>query len=153
MPIAHQTDKWRSGTLQPPPMAPRPLRAISIRQPWASLIVLGYKDIENRSWHTNVRGRTLVHASKNMTHDEYDDAMAFAFRVMPRFDWERVAELGLEFDKVPRGGVVGSVDIVDCVDRSESPWFVGQYGFVLRAPIELPFRPIRGALGFFNVPA
>ncbi|WP_229215634.1 ASCH domain-containing protein [Duganella sp. CY15W] len=40
------------------------MKALSIRQPWAWLIVNGYKDIENRSWSTNVRGKVLVHASK-----------------------------------------------------------------------------------------
>lgn len=153
MAIAHQTDKWRSGTLRPPPMATPPMRAISIRQPWASLIVLGYKDIENRTWPTKVRGDALVHAAKGMTRDEYDDAMEFAMSIMsPRhFDWERVGELGLDFDKIPRGGIIGQVNIVDCVTSSESRWFVGRFGFVLRDAKELPFRPLKGALGFFEV--
>ncbi len=47
--------------------APRlkPLRVLSLRQPWAWLIVNGYKDIENRSWRTNHRGPLLIHASSN----------------------------------------------------------------------------------------
>jgi len=49
------------------------MKAISIRQPWAWLIVNGYKDIENRSWPTKFRGRVLIHASKGMTRAEYDD--------------------------------------------------------------------------------
>jgi hypothetical protein len=44
------------------------------------------------------------------------------------------------------------VEIVDCVKRSESKWFFGEYGFVLRNPIALPFTPHRGQLGFFDVP-
>lgn len=128
------------------------MKALSIRQPWASLIVLGYKDIENRTWPTNHRGQTLVHAANGMTRAEYDAAMAFAMNIMPRFDWERVGELGLDFDKVPRGGIIGQVDIVDCVMDSASPWFVGDFGFVLRSAKELPFRPLKGALGFFGVP-
>jgi hypothetical protein len=47
---------------------------------------------------------------------------------------------------------VGSVEIVDCVTVSDSPWFDGRYGFVLRNPEPLPFRPMRGALGFFRAP-
>jgi len=38
------------------------MKAISIRQPWANLIVHDIKPIENRSWKTNFRGRVLVHA-------------------------------------------------------------------------------------------
>jgi hypothetical protein len=38
------------------------LKAISIRQPWAWLIVNGYKDVKNRIWAANLRGRVLIHA-------------------------------------------------------------------------------------------
>lgn len=40
------------------------MKALSIKQPWAHLIVSGVKDVENRSWKTNYRGRIFVHASK-----------------------------------------------------------------------------------------
>ncbi|WP_289241690.1 ASCH domain-containing protein [Delftia sp.] len=46
--------------------------ALSIRQPWAWLIVHGYKDIENRDWHTPFRGNLLVHAGLTMTRAYYD---------------------------------------------------------------------------------
>ncbi|WP_245839042.1 ASCH domain-containing protein [Yersinia kristensenii] len=39
------------------------MKALSIRQPWAWLIVNGYKDIENRTWNTKCRGPVLIHAS------------------------------------------------------------------------------------------
>lgn len=47
------------------------MKALSIRQPWAWLIVNGFKDIENRSWDTKYRGLVLIHASKGMTKDQY----------------------------------------------------------------------------------
>jgi len=125
------------------------MKALSVRQPWAWMIVHGWKDVENRSWPTRVRGRTLVHASKGMTHDEYDDAVMVAV--------DAGCDLGAydfpTFDRIDRGGIVGSVEIVDCVVASNSPWFFGPYGFLLRAPQVLPFRPYRGQLGFFEVPA
>jgi ASCH domain-containing protein len=40
------------------------MKIISIRQPWASLIVSGAKDVENRTWPTRYRGPVLVHASQ-----------------------------------------------------------------------------------------
>jgi hypothetical protein len=40
------------------------MRTLSIRQPWAGLIVAGIKDIENRSWSTSYRGPILIHAGK-----------------------------------------------------------------------------------------
>ena len=121
------------------------MMALSIRQPWASLILKAGKDIENRCWPTKFRGRMLIHAAKGMTRDEYESGidaliMVGVQRVLP-------ALTALE-----RGGIVGSVEIVDCVQRSDSPWFVGRYGFVLRDPRPLPFTPWKGKLGFFDVP-
>lgn len=134
------------------------MKALSIRQPWASLIVLGIKDIENRTWATRQRGPVFVHASKGMTRDEHADAIEFAveaIRADPRnagaTKIRTLRELGLAFDSLPRGGVIGTVEIVDCVNRSESPWFVGDYGFVLANAKPLPFQPFKGALGFFEV--
>lgn len=133
------------------------MRALSIRQPWAWLIVrpdlVGaaresasvneeLKDIENRQWPTNFRGPILIHAAKGMTRAEYGDAYDFA------------ECLGVElpaFADLERGGIVGQATITDCVDRSASPWFFGRFGFVLKDARPLPFRPLRGMLGFFNV--
>ena len=39
------------------------MKALSIKQPWASLIAHGIKDIENRNWKTHFRGRIYIHAS------------------------------------------------------------------------------------------
>jgi hypothetical protein len=51
------------------------------------------------------------------------------------------------------GCIVGSVEIVDCVRRHPSAFFVGKYGFVLRDPVILAKPvPFKGALGFFDVP-
>lgn len=118
------------------------MKALSIRQPWAWLIVNGHKDIENRQWRTHIRGPILVHASKGMTRDEY--AIAFVI----------AEENGIEipaFEDLERGGIVGKVEIADCVDRDASPWFFGEWGFVLKNAVPLPFQPCRGSLGFFTV--
>jgi len=134
--------------------------ALSVRQPWAWLIVRPditdpveramafaageIKDIENRDWPTNFRGRVLIHASKNCTKAEYTNAVDFLVA--------RGIECKLPaIDQFERGGIVGSVEIVDCTDDSESRWFVGDFGFVLRNPKPLPFVPWKGRLGFFNV--
>jgi hypothetical protein len=45
------------------------MKALSIRQPWAWLIVHGVKDVENRTWRTNFRGRFLVHAGMRFDED------------------------------------------------------------------------------------
>ena len=93
------------------------------------------KDIENRTWWTAERGRVKIHAGKKL-----DDSR----------DWIE-GNFGVTIPKeLPLGGIVGSVEIVDCVKQSASPWFFGPYGFVLRNPVVLPFVPMRGQLGFFE---
>jgi hypothetical protein len=124
---------------------PGTMKALSIKQPWAWLIVNGHKDVENRDWQTKYRGPVLIHASKGMTFAEYEDASLFARRCRCRVAVPPREEL-------QRGGIVGQAEIVDCVSGSDSPWFVGDYAFVLRNAKPLPFVPYRGALGFFDVP-
>lgn len=127
------------------------MKAISIRQPWAWMILHAGKDIENRDWPTSFRGEVLIHAGKGMTQDEYEECLTTAKSIS--LDHPFPPELVLpEFDKLPRGGIVGMAEIVDCVEDSASPWFFGRYGFVLRNAKALPFRPFKGALGFFDVP-
>jgi hypothetical protein len=121
------------------------MRALSIRQPWASLILKAGKDIENRCWSTGFRGRILIHAAKGCTRDEFEDAIEFAEDILDR-------NITTPLKDLPRGGVIGSVEIVDCVSTSTSPWFVGEYGFVLRDPRPIEFIPFKGQLGFFDVP-
>lgn len=127
------------------------MKALSIRQPWAWMILNLGKDIENRNWSTGLRGRILVHAAKGMTREEFDEAI----------DVARSARAGVpvdqritppRFETLARGGIIGSVEIVDCVSASPSRWFFGRYGFVLRNPQPMAFQSCRGALGFFDVP-
>lgn len=124
-------------------------RALSVRQPWAWLIVHGFKGIENRNWRTNFRGRILVHAAKSMTKDEYKVAVDVCAQVAKKGTIPNEFRLP-EFNDLLRGGIVGAVDIVDCVSRSESPWFFGKYGFVLESAEVLPFKPCKGKLSFFT---
>ncbi len=119
---------------------------LSVRQPWAWMIIHGDKDIENRTWRTRVRGPVLIHASGSCTRREYEEASGFAFWCIGGAIWDNYPK----FEHLQRGGIVGQVEIVDCVSDSDSPWFVGPYGFVLRNPVALPWRPMRGKLGFFE---
>lgn len=114
--------------------------AISIKQPWAWLIVNGHKDIENRNWHTSVRGTVFIHASKAFDKDGY----VWVKEAFPEIKMPEVEEF-------QTGGIVGSAEIWGCVNRSGSPWFFGEYGFKLKDAKVLPFREYRGQLGFFKV--
>lgn len=128
------------------------MKALSIRQPWAWLIVNGHKPIENRTWSTNFRGRVLIHASKGMTRAEYDDVE----------DWLisdgtlAMASIQLPLcHELERGGIVGVATITDCIPsaRRTSPWHIeGAFGFQIDDARPLPFVECKGALGFFDVP-
>lgn len=123
----HSTARWTP--------ALRKLKAICIRQPWAWLIVSGYKDIENRKWATNVRGPILIHAG--LTRPSSDELEHF-LDVWP--------EAMLDY-----GGVIGVVNIADCVTKHRSKWFRGRgFGWVLAKPRYLSFKKCPGKLKFFD---
>lgn len=125
------------------------MKALTVKQPWASLIIRGGKDIENRDWRTNYRGIVAIHSSAKLERSEMQDACSLMRGFIPKFSAER-----FELDIFPTGVILGTVEIVDCVTISESPWFCGDFGFVLRNPVafERPI-PCRGALLFWEVPA
>jgi hypothetical protein len=50
------------------------------------------------------------------------------------------------------GGIIGAATLRAVVRTSSSPWFRGRFGLVLVDPIVLPFMPLRGQLGWFDVP-
>lgn len=148
------------------------MRAITIRQPWAWLIIRPdlsgvlrehavahqiIKDIENRSWSTKVRGPILIHAAKGMTQKEFADCMLFAEAMA--FNGRTLLDGRHPLDPAPgqkpkpldRGGIIGYAEVTDCTDASTSPWFMGKHGFKLEKQTPLPFHPCKGALSLFTV--
>lgn len=119
--------------------------AISIKQPWAHFIVCGKMDVENRSWRTNFRGPILIHASGQADAIYLEDEEFIARAIGEPYPDE------LSEDHAPCGGIVGMAEIVDCVSASDSPWFTGEHGFVLRHARRLPFVPMHGKLGIWRV--
>ena len=115
------------------------MKALSIKQPWAWAILHAGKDVENRTWATTMRGGILVHASKGV------DESGFSF----------IRKLGVlnipAPNQLPTGGIVGYVEITDCVEANCGPWFQGPFGLVLKNPIPLTFKQLKGHLGFFDV--
>jgi hypothetical protein len=133
----------------------RPVQyALSLKQPWAALLVHGLKSIEIRSWRTAQRGRILIHAAQ--VPDEREEA----WRWVP--SWMREKALLL-------GGILGEGQLTDCreyrtreafaADRifhlNEDAWFNGEvmYGFLFAHLTALPFRPCKGQTRFFRAGA
>jgi hypothetical protein len=120
------------------------LKAITVKPVWAWAIIYAGKNIENRSWRTNIRGPIAIHASKNLTLREYEESK----KLLPH-RWRN--ELPA-YENMPRGVIIGVVELVDCVTESKSPWFMGDYGFVLKNQRPVKPIPCAGALSFWNLP-
>ena len=127
----------------PAEIAALPDVALSIRQPWAWAILNAGKDIENRVWRTKQRGPIAIHASKGMTFAEYRDCLDTMAAIRPDLDLPGI-------DELQRGGIVATATIADCVYTSDSPWFFGNFGFVLQDVRPVPFIPVMGERGFFK---
>ena len=72
------------------------MKVLTIREPWASLIISGYKEYEFRSWKTNYRGKILIHAGLSL-EKKYAD---------------KFRKYGLKYAK---GEIIGEADLVDCI--------------------------------------
>lgn len=117
------------------------VKCLSIKQPYAWLIMAGYKDVENRTWRTHYRGPLLVHAG-----------LTFAKNVA--FGGESGIFLPPDFFGFARGAVIGRVDLIDCVMGHQSRWAAtGCYHWVMSQPVlfDSPI-PYKGRLGLFEVP-
>lgn len=126
--------------------------ALSIKQPWAALVVHGLKTIEVRRWPTARRGRILIHAAR--IPDERPEA------------WQHVPEHLHEAAHL-LGGFLGAAQLIDCrtyrqveefgqdqnAHLNEDSWFQGPllYGFVFERAEPAPFRAYPGWMRFFPV--
>ncbi|OUN01378.1 MAG: hypothetical protein BAA04_07105 [Firmicutes bacterium ZCTH02-B6] len=87
------------------------MRGLTVLQPWATLIAIGAKRIETRSWPTSYRGPVLIHAGKSR---EYLHVAVFAGWAGPL--WGRFPKP----EQLPLGAVVAVADLVDCVQMTEA---------------------------------
>jgi hypothetical protein len=126
------------------------LKCLSIQQPWMWLIVNGYKDIENRDWTTRYRGPVLLHAGARLDADwfEIDGTLTNAHPMR-----NVVPDMPERQSLYPIKSIVGMATLIDVVEQSSSPWFVGRYGFVFMdaKPLKEPI-PYSGSLKLFDVP-
>lgn len=126
------------------------MKVLSLKQPYADLIVNGEKRIELRKWNTKFRGEFLIHASKGI-------------------DKEECKIRNIDLSKFVAGAIIGKVTIVDVkkyntieeilkdkkdfhIHFQAERWFViPMYGFKLENPIKFD-KPIfcKGQLGFWD---
>ena len=125
------------------------MKAITIKQPFATLIAEGLKEYEFRSWKTAYRGKILIHAGRSVDKE-----------AMKKF-----AGLGLEY---PLGCVLAKAELTDCVlvderlkeelrgknaqvysGTTENPEWQG-YGFRLENVEKVERIPVKGMLGLWE---
>lgn len=135
------------------------MKALSLWQPWASLIACGLKRVETRSWATSYRGPVLIHAAKRWTADELD-ALARL-----RAEHPRVADELPDVRELPLGAVVAVARIAEChqmtydwiedqtdLERDVGGWEADRFGWVLEGVRALPAPvPCVGAQGLWSV--
>lgn len=158
------------------------MKALSLTQPWAHVILHHGKRIENRTWSgCAYRGAVLLHAAKSVgTRDDFNSCMETILGILKpapgqeRLDVVRpMAEMrvggrGIHHasgwwspaPELQRGGIVGRARVVDVINEGEAfgygadqeRWWFGGFALVLDDVEPLPFVAWKGALGFFDVP-
>jgi ASCH domain len=117
------------------------MKAISVCQPWAWAIVIGFKTVENRSRPTRHRGPLAIHASKSRRYlgDDYTELLP-----------------GLPpWDELDYGALVGVVEVVDCVPLAEVErdlFAVGPWCWLLARARRIRPVPYKGQVSLFDVP-
>lgn len=129
------------------------MRAISLWQPWASLIFTArrVKRHETRHWATFYRGPLAIHAAQKLVTDLEDDLLELLGE-----------ECGpLWASQLPRGRMLGVAQLSDCrltesidpdtLDRLCGNWTPGRYAWRLDEPVKfLDPPPCKGRQGFFD---
>jgi hypothetical protein len=120
------------------------MKALTICQPYAELIRLGQKRVENRTWPTNYRGVLLIHAGKSR-------------------DWWTDGDDDRRYPNAAWGAVIATAALVDCVklDNSKAhrdyPWLAahdhanGPWCWILDNVASIGPWPWRGAQGLFDI--
>ena len=133
-------------------------KCLSVRQPWAWLIIHGGKDVENRTWRTHYTGPLLIHAAATRpTFQEYKDACELQSAATRCITTRCAAKPPLYFpssDELVYGAIIGRVRVIDCRRTAYSPWgILGAWNWLLADPEPLDPIPYRGQQGLFDVEA
>lgn len=97
------------------------MKALAVQQPWATLLCLGVKDVENRTWATKHRGKLLIVASQKKVTKNFMNSLP------DEMYWELENQMKLQnvpdnLQALQTSAVIGYVEVVDCVEDYDSPW-------------------------------
>jgi hypothetical protein len=120
------------------------MKVLTVKNPWAWLIMHGGKDVENRTWPTSDRGRIAIHASKTPVKFKIADPY------MPTAEEIDFAYL-LNESEEKNGNILGLVTLTDCIRDSTSTWAEpGLWHWVLKDPRPCKPIPVKGSLGLWE---
>lgn len=126
-------------------------KALSVQEPFALLEVMGIKDIENRTWKTDFRGRIYIHACS------YKSAKNIKYALTPEqkeiVNRNPLIYVFLEDKELMYSAIIGHVDLVDIVEDSSSVWALkDHYHWILGNAVmyENPVIDVKGNLGFWD---
>ena len=127
------------------------MKALSIIQPWASLIAVGIKDIENRTWRTSYRGEFLIHASGRRLQLGWGALTTEQYQAASRL----ICPFGTVNDphSLPVSAIIGKARLVDCVQNHSSVWAEKDvWNWVLEDVVlfDRPILNVKGRLGFWE---
>ena len=129
------------------------MKAISVQQPWASIICSGLKDVENRGTKLSTFPvRVLIHTGAK-TQGYTEETMPLCW-YNPIENYQNMGVLP-DLKDFPKSAIIGVATIVGCVEDSESVW--AQPGFqhwIIKDArlFKEPILGVKGKLGFFDVP-
>ena len=129
------------------------MKTLSVRQPWASLLVSGLKDIENRTWAPNYKGRILIHASSTKVPKNFADRIIFD--VNNEIENEQMFGNFPEYEDLEYSAIIGYVTVNGDCDDSTSVWAVPvehQWHIEDAYIFDEPIRGIKGKLNLFETP-
>ncbi len=139
------------------------MKALSIKQPWATLVALEAKRIETRSWSTRYRGRLAIHASANMSKEDIELCRQSPFReaLAAGGYFEGSGPANNPFG-LPLGAIIAYATLVDIVlitlenipdepERSFGIYTPGRFAWILQDVYRLP-EPVgaKGSLGLLE---
>jgi hypothetical protein len=118
------------------------MKCLSLWQPWATLVVIGAKKFETRSWPTRYRGPLLIHASKRRDRDSLDLIGESPFREALRPVFNASLSGKSLADSLPYGAIIGVVNLKDCHAIHEDgtmgwPRYIGD----VHRPLPIPESP------------
>lgn len=144
------------------------MKALSLTQPWATLVAIGAKEYETRSWWTGYRGLVAIHASKEFGSAEralcVDEPF---FGILQKAGLVEMLVPGLlAVERLPLGAIIAVAQLEDVLqtdlrgrrvselELAFGDWGYGRYAWRLRN-VQRLLEPIpcKGALGLWTVPA